>query len=169
MNEENITKVRGDQLDEFAARDKLALERKDIKTIEDLAAFIKNVEENYNYDYGVAPRSIAQATAAVAWYLTGKMGITGFQAGFVMWDFIKDWQYSGNECGLRIVNYDDMLYPQHDDKFEKTISLSVWSNLKKQAKKNLEERSEHTHPAVLAHWQSIVDGVVPFGYVVKGD
>ena len=31
-----------------------------------------------------------------------------------MWDFIIDWMYTSNQCGLRIVDYDDMLYPQYN-------------------------------------------------------
>ena len=85
-----------------------------------------------------------------------------------MWDFIKDWSFSGNKCGLRIVDYDNMLYPQYDDKFEKTISASIWESLQKEAAENLKDRPT-AHPTVIAHWQSIVDGKVPFGYTVKDD
>lgn len=155
--------------DEFEARKELEKKRGEIKTFEDLTAFLKDVKENYNYDYGVAPRSIAQATLAVAWYLAREMGITGFQAGFVMWDFITGWQFTDNKTSLKIVDYDNMLYPQYAHKFEKTISSRVWESLQKVAKENLEKDSEHAHPAVVAHWQSIVDGKVPFGFTVKED
>lgn len=153
-------------MNEFEMRDKLRAMRKDIKTFEDLTVFLKYVEENCNYDYGVAPRSMAQASLAVAWYLADKFGITSFQAGFVMWDFIMDWNYSTNECGLKIVDYDNMLYPQYEHKFQKTISSIVWRELQKNAKAKL-DKSMATHPDVLAHWQAIVDGKVPFGYIVK--
>lgn len=152
--------------DEFEMKAELEAKRKEIKTMDDLVDFLKYVEENCNYDYGVAPRSIAQAALATAWYMAKKMGITGFQAGFVMWDFICDWQYPYNKCGLKIVDYDDMLYPQYDYKFEKTIGNSTWRALQEQAQKNLEDR-DHVHPDVIAHWESIVRGEVPFGYVIK--
>lgn len=158
--------------DEFEARDILSENRKNIKSFDDLVSFLKDVEEHYNYDYGVAPRAIAQASLAVAWHLAEKFGITGFQAGFTMWDFIRDWQYSGNRCGLKIVDYDNMLYPQYQYKFEKTINESTWVDLQKEAKKNLEECEESgipAHPNVMAHWKSIVEGKVPFGYTVKRD
>lgn len=155
-------------MNEFELRDALVEKRKEIKSFEDLTAFLKYVTENCNTGYGEAPRAIAQASAAVAWYLAKEFGITGFQAGFVMWDFIRDWSFSDNKCGMKIVDYDNMLYPQYDDKFDKTISYDTWSALQKEAKKNLEERA-HAHPKVIAHWQSIVDGVVPFGYEVKED
>lgn len=162
-------------LNEFEMRDKLAEKRKNIKTIKELAAYIKKVEKNCNYDYGVAPRAIAQAALATAWYLADKMGITGFQAGFVMWDFLLGWQFTDNKCGLKVVDYDNMLYPQYDHKFEKYIPAYVWEHLQAEAKnkleKNAKEEMEHhgwvAHPCVVEHWQSIVDGVVPFGYKVK--
>ena len=156
--------------DEFEMRDYLAEKRKDIETIDDLADFLRYIEENCNYDYGVAPRSIAQAALTTAYYLSGKFGITGFQAGFVMWDFIRGWLYTSNKAGLKIVDYDDMLYPQYGYKFEKTISKNVWESIQKAAKERLEEDpGSYVHPDVKAHWQSIVDGKVPFGYQVVED
>lgn len=154
-------------MNEFEMRDKLREERKNIKSFEDLTAFLKEVEVNCNCGYGEAPRAMAQACLAVAYYLSDKFGITGFQAGFVMWDFIRDWNYRHNKCGLRLVDYDNMLYPKYDDRFEKAIDRDTWKALQKQALENLEKDSEYIHPDVIEHWQSIVDGVVPFGYKVK--
>ena len=153
---------------EFIVRDKLAEQRKKINNFEDLTAFIKDVEEHYNCGYGEAPRAIAQAALAVAWYLSSKFGITGFQAGATMWDFIAGWKCLDNKCGLKLVNYDEMLYPQYDYKFDKTISSYIWDNLQKQVKENFKS-VEYVHPKVLAHWQGIADGVVPFGYTVVDD
>ena len=155
-------------MNEFEIKDKLKTDRMEIKTFDDLVAFLKESRE-YSFDYGGAPRAIAQAALATAWWFAGDFGITNFQAGFVMWDFIIDWMYRNNECGLRIVDHDDMPYPQYDYKFEKTISPKTWSNIQRQAEKNLRDNAEHTHPAVIAHWKSIVNGVVPFGYSVKED
>ena len=153
---------------EFVVRDKLAEQRKNIKTFEDLTAFIKDVEEHYNCGYGEAPRAIAQAALATAWYLSSKFGITGFQAGATMWDFITGWKMLDNKCGLKLVNYDLMFYPQYDYKFEKTINSDTWEALQKQAKEYLES-SEFASQTVRTHWQSIVDGNVPFGYTVIDD
>ena len=63
-----------------------------------------------------------------------------------------------------MIDYDDMLYPQYDDKFDKTINTHTFNTLQNEAKKLLEDTA---HPVVKAHWQSIVDGVVPFGYKIK--
>lgn len=151
---------------EFEVKEQLENERKNIKSFDDLIVFLQRVKENCNTGYGTAPRAIAQAALATAWYLASDFGITGFQAGCTMWDFIVDWSFSSNECGLKIVDYDTMLYPQYAYKFEKTISKDTFEALQKSAKKRLEE-SERAHPNVIKHWESIVDGNVPFGYVIK--
>lgn len=155
---------------EFELKAELEAKRKEIKTFEDLTNFLEDVKKNCNCGYGEAPRAIAQAALGTAWYLGSEFGITGFQAGFVMWDFVRDWLYPTNECGLKIVDYDYMLYPQYQYKFEKVISKDIWEGLQKQAKENLEAKDQgYVHPDVKAHWQSIVDGKVPFGYKVKVD
>lgn len=155
-------------MDEFEAKEKLTNQRKEIKSFDDLVSFLKDIKDNYNFDYGVAPRAIAQAALATAWYFASDFGITGFQAGFVMWDFIKDWSFRGNKCGLRIIDYDEMLYPQYDDKFDKYISSETFMAMQKQAKELLNDEG-YVHPAVVKHWKSIVNGEVPFGYTVKDD
>lgn len=153
---------------EFEVKEQLEKERKDIKSFDDLVAFLQRVKDNCNTGYGTAPRAIAQAALATAWFLSSDFGITGFQAGCVMWDFLRDWMYSGNKCGMKIVDYDEMLYPQYEYKYQKTMRRDIFDALQKTAKKNLEER-EYVHPDVVKHWKSIVDGNVPFGYVVRDD
>lgn len=152
---------------EFEVKEQLEEERKDIKSFDDLVAFLQRVKDNCNIGYGTAPRAIAQAALATAWYLSSEFGITGFQAGFVMWDFIRDWRYSNNKCGLKIVDYDNMLYPRYSDHFEKTISQDVFEALQKEAWNQYNDERSDAHPNVVKHWESIIHGEVPFGYVVK--
>lgn len=154
-------------MNEFQARDHIIERAKQAETLEQVMAIVKNVQENFNYDYGVAPRAIGAAAYAVASFLARKMGITGFQAGFAMFDFIRAFNYPSNKCGLRIIDYDDMLYPQYEYKFQKTISLSTWQSIQVEAKKRLDESKSNVHPAIIAHWKSIANGVVPFGYCVE--
>ena len=153
--------------DEFELRDLLREKRKEIKTFDDLVQFLQYVEDNCNYGYGEAPRSIAQAALAVAWYLASEFRITGFQAGCTMWDFIQDWFYTNNKCGMRIMDYDEMLYPQYEYKFRKTISEETFSAIQKEAAIKLENESNYASPDVLQHWKSIAEGNVPFRYTVK--
>lgn len=142
------------------------------QTFETLPEFVRHVMNDYAHDYGTVCHAVSACAVAAAWAANKEPqgGITGFQAGFVMWDFVKQWSYPNNKTGLRILNYDDMLYPQYDYKFEKTITPDTWKALQEQAKKELAEEKGYTvHPNVISHWQSIVDGVVPYGFVVEDD
>lgn len=139
-----------------------------IETIDQLTEFINHVINDYDHDYGTACHAIGAAAVAAAWYGANVEGITGFQAGFVMWDFIKYWIKQHNECGLKLIDYDDFLYPQYQHKFEKTISKDIWSHIQEQAKKNLES-NELACQEVRNHWMNIVRGIVPFGYKVEDD
>ncbi len=203
-------------------------------TLETLPDFLKELSERYNHDYGTICHAVAIGATAAAWAMnkSDQGGITGFQAGAIMWEFIRNWNYSSNKTGLKIVDYDNFLYPQYQDQFEKTLSASTWESIKEEAVKNIYEADNEyskylknlnqykidialfvekypdytdnkkhydhlgcgtsdewdaeikkkedgfefapekpfcpvndTSPSY-KHWVSIVDGVVPFGYVV---
>lgn len=155
-------------MNEFEARDYILEKGKKIESIEDLKNLIKEVTDNFDYDYGVSARSVGAICTVVAKYFCKEWGITHFQASCVTWDFIMSFLITDNKCGMRLVNYDDMLYPQYYYKFQKTISSATWNDLQKTAKECLEKR-KNASPIVIKHWQSIVDGIVPFGYVVEGE
>ena len=139
-----------------------------IRTTDELVPFIDHVLNDYIHDYGTACHAVSACTLAAAWVGCGREGLTGFQAGFVMWDFIMNWTKKGNKCGLKLVDYDDFLYPQYAEKFDKTIKSEVWTSIQEEARKNLED-CRHCAPNVVAHWQSIVQGNVPFGFRVVDD
>ena len=144
------------------------------QTLETLPEFIRHLTEDYNHDYGTICHAIAAGSIATAWAINNSPegGITGFQAGAIMWEFIKHWNYTGNKLGLRIVNYDDLLYPQYEDRFTNTISRDHWKRVQEEAHKKLEENNSSEFKAdgrVVAHWQSIVDGNLPFGFTIKED
>ena len=152
--------------DEFEVQDELRARRKEIKGLGDLLELIVDVKDNYNTGYGVAPRAIAQAAVATASYLLSEMGCTGFQASCCMWDFVRDLIYTNNKAGLKIIDYDNLLYPQYEDKLtDKTISADQWETLQKEALEGL--KCGFGSPGVVDHWLSIVRGVVPFGFSVK--
>lgn len=154
-------------MDEFELKALLAEKRKEIKTFDDLIAFLTEIKDNYsNCGYGETIRAIGQAITATAFYFGDIMGTTGFQASCIMWDFIRNYIYPHNKCGMRLMDYDKMLYPQYGYQFDKTIPQSTWEELQKTAIENLED-NEYAAPAVRKHWQSIADGIVPFGYIVK--
>lgn len=139
------------------------------QTLETFPAFMKKIlDEPQTYDSIV--EAIAACAVGAAWAADHHEngGITGFQGSCVMWRFIQHWMHMEEGEPLKLVRYNEMLYPQYNYKFEKTISRDTWDWLREQADKCLNENG-YAHPEVIAHWKSIVNGVVPFGYTVKED
>lgn len=138
------------------------------QTFETLPDFVNHVMNDYIHDYGAICHAVSACALAAAWAANHSPngGITVFQASFVMWDFVKQWSFRTNKAGLKIIDYDEMLYPQYDETFDKTISANVWESLQEQAK-DLLANDTIAVPRVRGHWKSIADGNVPFGYKVK--
>ena len=136
------------------------------QTLETLPEFLRKLTEDYEHDYGTIVHAISAGSIATAWAMNGSKqgGITGFQAQFVMWDFIRNWQ--NKEGPMKLIEYDDMLYPQYRDRFEKEISEETHKRLIEKAKEKIIE-SPDAHPGVIKHWKNIVIGIVPFGYTVR--
>lgn len=142
---------------------------KNIKA-DDLTTIVKEVMA-MPHDYGTVCVAIGALAAATARACDREPngGITGFQAGVVFWEFTRAWGVFGDDAPKRMVQYENMLYPQYAGKFASTITPDTWKWLQERAKNLLAEKSEYQAVAVTNHLQSIVDGVVPFGYVVKED
>lgn len=163
-------------MDKIPITEKMHLEKEwfaDAKkqTIETLPNFMNHVLNDYCHDYGTICHAITACSIAAAWAADNSEhgGITGFQASCVMWEFVRQWSYPNNKCGLKIIDFDNMLYPQYEVKFiEQEISKKVWESLQEQAKELLETKTVASD-RVIRHWQSIAKGIVPFGYTVKND
>lgn len=135
-------------------------------TTDKLPEFIRKLTRDYEHDYGTICHACAAAAVAAAASVnhSDQGGITSFQAGAIMWEFIKHWMHE--EGPMRLVKYDEMLFPQYDTRFG-TISKETWEYLQKKAAENIAEKNEFAHPDVIAHWQSIVDGTIPFGLALE--
>ena len=136
--------------------------------VESVDAFIEKMSTEYVHDYGTVCHAMAAvAIQAMKKYNRGPQGgITGFQAGAVMWSFIQHWMHLDGP--MRLVQYEDMLYPANACLFEKVLNQSTFNTLVEIANKKLAANPD-AHPKMIAHWQSIIDGSVPFGYSVKED
>lgn len=159
-------------MDKIYITEEMHLERewfeqaKKIETIDELILFINHLFNDYHHDYGTIVHAIGACAVACAWYGSHISGITGFQASFVMWDFIRYWTKEHNECGLALVDYDNMLYPHYEYYFN-TITKDVWEAIQKKARENL--RTGEGREDVREHWINIIEGNVPFGYKVRED
>lgn len=136
------------------------------QTRETLMGFINDLLEGYGHDYGTICHAISAGALATMYAMNAsdEGGITGNQADFIMWGIITHWLARTN-CAMRLLEFDDMLYPQYAYKFN-SITKSIWEDLQKKARECL-AASPAASPAVIAHWQSMVDGVPPFGYSLE--
>jgi len=132
-------------------------------TLEELPKFLQHLVYDYQHDYGTICHAIAAGALATihAMSRAGSGGITLFQAGLIMWVIIR--KLSLFKGPLKIIDYDEMLYPQHEEDFDKTIKPHVWEYLQTEAKKKLEQ---YPDSACRTHWESIINGIAPFGYRV---
>lgn len=143
-------------------------EEADRQTRKSLPDFISKMMDGYRHDYGTACHAIAACTLATLNAMSDEIGITGFQYSLIKLLVLRYAFYPCNETALKVVNYDDMLYPQSQHKFEKVISKETFDSLQKQARKKLQEHNPHAVAReVWDHWVNIVCGIPPFGYTVQ--
>lgn len=131
-----------------------------------LPNFLDSLINSYEHDYGTICHAIAAGMIATGACInrSEQGGITGFQAGCIMWEFVRRWlQLKGP---LKLIQYDDMLYPQYESKFQKVISRENADYLINEAKKLIKEEGK-VHPRVKQHWEKIANGEIPFTYVVE--
>ena len=139
-----------------------------VKTKEQLDELLKEIVESKELCYGTIVFAISGAMLATAHYINESEvgGITGFQAGFIGWEMIRKFLVHENKTALKIINYDDLLYPQYKNKFKKVIDYELWKTIQDEAKILLSTHKD-AHPKVIKHWGKIVKGKVPFGYKVE--
>jgi len=139
-----------------------------LQTLETLPEFLRHLSEDYRHDYGTVCHMVAAGAVATCWAMnhSPQGGITGFQAGAIMWMFMEKW--NGVKFPSRLQRFEDMLYPQYTDKFDKVMSMDTWEWVRKQAHELLEKNPDNVNENVLAHWRGIaLDGIPPFGYRVE--
>ena len=135
-----------------------------LTTPEQLAAFVKKLTEEYDHDYGTIVKAMQAAMKASFNVMNESKqgGITGFQAGFLGWWAVEE--FMSIKAPARILEVEQMLYPQYEYKFN-SIDRETFEGLQKKAKQKLAEGG--CVARVTEHMQSIVDGVVPFGYTIR--
>lgn len=137
-------------------------------TLGTLPEFIHHLAYDYEHDYGTICHAIAAGMSAVLTAMNNgpQGGITGFQAGGIMWMVIE---HAFHESGpMRLTKFDDMLYPQNESRF-RSITADTWRYLQEQARSRLANKPDYMAPEVEQHMRSITDGIVPFGFVVERD
>ncbi len=153
------------EIDPFQYRKEMMAEAGKVRTPQELADFVTKIT-NQPHDYNtIVYGCMAAMQAAFKVVNNSPMGgITGFQAGALGWECVREFMMIDGPA--RIISYNDMLYPQYQHKFEKTITPQTWENLQQEAKKKLETDRNGASDRVVGHWQSVAGGTTPFGYSV---
>ncbi len=139
-------------------------------TLDTLRPFIDEALAEGGKGYGeicVALGAIAAAAAKAA-DRSPQGGITGFQAGAVFWEFVRQWGVF-DEGPKKILCYRDVLYPQSCYKFKQAFDAETWTWLQDNAKKLLAESGDHAHPNVVAHWKMLAAGALPEGFSLTSE
>ena len=124
------------------------------ETEEELLEVIRNLIKYENNDYGTSARSLTLAAEAAFNYMAHVMGSTGFQAGCAQGSFMLRMKHIKSQ--MRILNYDNLLYPQFLDNFRITPEQCIKENaswLKAQAKEKLKNANGWEADEVVKHWK----------------
>lgn len=148
-------------------KEEIETKAKAVKTKEDLDNLLNEITIK-DHDYDSIVRACWAAMLGAFNYVNRSPvgGISGFQARFIGCAAIMEFMGIKKDSPVRIVQYDNMLYPQYHEHFDKIISQETWKYLQEEARKNLEENTS-ANPRVIQHWQSVVNGKVPFGYEIR--
>ena len=121
-----------------------------------LSEYIKSLVER-DHDYGTCVYAMSLAATAAFNYVARELGVTGFQASCADMDILRRTRHM--EKGFRILNYDNLLYPQYltEDKFPSAGYLIAENKeqLAKWAKEKLEGADKFTSEAAIAHWEAL--------------
>jgi hypothetical protein len=125
----------------------------------------KLFDRKHNYNT-IAEAFKAGLTACFRAMLNHNNGdITGFQAGWILNKFFDEQK---NLEFFKIVDYSNMLYPQYEENFDKTITKETWKFLQNKADYMLRDQDFHgVNPDVMEHWRKIAEGEIPFGFTVR--
>jgi len=128
------------------------------KRKEELIEYIDSLVER-DHDYGTCVYAMSMAAVAAFYYVSHKLGVTGFQASCADMDILRRTRSLKN--GFMLIDYEKLLYPHYlnNEHFPTKESLmeDVGEQLAEAAKKKLEETNGDVHPNVKQHWENIVN------------
>lgn len=155
------------------------------KTEKELIRYIRELLDR-EHDYGTCVYAMSLAAVASFHYIASKLGVTGFQASCADLDILRRTRHIER---FKILNYEDLLYPQTVYKFDSAITEDDLKWLEKRAWEEIgkyeivprglkdddiltdheEVLQSHVpvHPDVMKHWKDLTNGVVPEGVKIK--
>ena len=126
-----------------------------------LQKFLDHLKNDYQFDYGTSARATAAAAFATANAFASYIGLTGFLWSCAAMDILGKMCFPHNKLGYKVIDYDNLLYPQYQDRFtENKISEAGAERLKQEAQ-NLIDEGGLVHHDVLAWWKRLAGGNIP--------
>lgn len=135
---------------------------RDIKTLAELGLFIAELKTEHS-------RDIVNATAAAmiaTFNVMNSVRMSLHDEAYVGHEMICH-LISGDRTPYRITFFEDFLYPQYERRHTR-ISKKTMDWLQGEARKKLAEDRGASY-AVTAHWKSIDQGEIPFGFKLSED
>jgi hypothetical protein len=126
-----------------------------LKNVKELNTYISGLT-NREHDYGTCVYAMSMAALATFYYVSSKLGVTGFQASCADLDFLS--RSRGYKHGCAITDYNNLLYPQYEGRIPGFWTL-IEENIiyfRKEAKKLLLEHPEANFN-VKKHWRKLAD------------
>lgn len=123
----------------------------------DMRRIIQAVSQR-EHDYGTCVYAMSIAAEAAFHLVAHRLGVTGFQASCADLDFLR--RLRGYEMGFRVLNYENLLYPQYADRehFPTHADLTK-ENIERLGKRAAEllAENERAHPNVRRWWEDLAD------------
>jgi hypothetical protein len=143
-------------------------------TLKMLPKFISMLMNDYEHDYETKVNAVVCGMMATMKAMTVnhyRGHLSGYQQCCIMWDLIEKIEFRDNKVGLRLINYDNLLYPGREESFKMKISIGMHKRLKKRAAELLKDalainNSPPVHQVIKDHWIDIISGKIPYGITV---
>lgn len=123
-------------------------------TKEQLVEYIDSLVER-EHDYGTCVYAMSMAAVAAFYFVSHKLGVTGFQASCAEMDFLRRTRHL--EGPFMLIDAEKMLYPQYNPMVELLEALEKWRPwAKKRAAELLAERTSACD-AVVERWKQLAN------------
>ncbi len=166
------TRRRLDEVADAALLESMYARAHRVTSMSAAADLVLDLLNNYEHSmetivHVVAVAAVAAATVVANGEQGKKLGMdqSVMAHNLATWKFIEE--FGGFDDGpKRLLQYGQMLYPQTEKKFEKTIDKPTMAWLERKAKEILESGHELA-PKVRLHLECVSVGIPPFGHVIE--
>lgn len=124
-------------------------------TKEQLVEYIDSLVER-EHDYGTCVYAMSMAAVAAFYFVSHKLGVTGFQASCAEMDFLR--RTRRLEGPFMLIDADKMLYPQYNLMAELLKALEEWRPWAKKRAAELLAARTSACDGVVERWKELANG-----------